>query len=174
LGEMTRLGPRDPEGHHAASCEMRADILNGLHPSIVSNSTGEAPGWIATGQIGVGTLSFGFVLRFPQWSNIDSLSGPIRSEWDRFIRSLWIHERGHTDVTMSILGRFKEQFEALRVAAGGASAQAAMDEAESELRRQVKAVYDRLAFENQKASDLYDHEKRHGRTQGARLNIRIR
>jgi hypothetical protein len=176
LQRMLSLGPRDGDGHHSAGCDIRADIFPGLQTGIVPGSTVEIPnmGWTATAHISQGTLRYGFVFRFPNWSNIGSLSRPIQAEWRRYTRCLWVHERGHVQVTMQVLRRFLQQFQNLRIAGMGQSGQAAENTAQSELQIQVREVYNLLAHENQRDSNRYDVRTRHGRTQGARLQTIIR
>jgi len=176
LQQMTRLGPSDGDGHHAADCDMRADIMQGLQTGIVSGTTQQSPemGWMATALISQASFRYGFVFRFPDWTNIARLTGPVRAEWARYTSCLWAHERGHVTTAMTVLRQFLAEFQNLRIAGSGASAQAAEADAQSNLRTQVSEVFDRLAFRNQQASDRYDARTRHGRTQGAQLRTTLR
>ena len=176
LLRMTRLGPSDGDGHHAADCDMRADIMHGLQTGIVSGTTQHSPelGWMATAQISQATFRYVFVFRFPHWTNIARLTRPVQAEWGRYTTCLWTHERGHVTTAMTVLRQFLAEFRNLRITGTGASAQAAEADAQRNLRTQVSDVFDRLAFRNQQASNRYDARTRHGRTQGAQLRTTLR
>ncbi len=171
LRELMRRGPRDGDGHHAAYFDARADILNGLQTGIAPGSVTQIPGmgWTATAEISSASLRYGFVFRFPQWSNVGSLSRPVQAEWRRYTRCLWVHERGHVRAAMPVLRRYLRQFQGLRIASTGPSGQQAEAAAQQELRGQVNEVYRLMSHDVQQASDRYDRTTRHGRTQGARL-----
>jgi len=177
LEKMTRQGPRDGDGHHAASCDMRAEIMRDLHLGIVEGSAREAqgmPGWTATAHIDEGILRYGFVFRFPRWTNINSLPAPIQAEWRRYTRCLWNHERGHVQTTTPILYQYLRRFRNLQIMAHGGSRQEAEQTATNDLRDNVQDLYDQMAFRNQQANDEYDRRTRHGRNQGAQLHTDIR
>jgi predicted secreted Zn-dependent protease len=173
LQEMTRRGPRDGDGHHAASIAVRADIMRDLQTTVVSGETQHVPevGWVATATIRSANFRYGFVFRFPRWSNVTSLSRAIQAEWTRYTQRLWVHERGHVTAAMPVLRDFLRRFQALRIGGTGTSAQAAESNAQANLRSQAQEVYNMLAFRTQEASDRYDRATRHGRTQGARLRV---
>jgi len=177
LDNMLRRGPRDGDGHHSASCDMRADIMPGLQPGIVAGSTRQAqgmPGWTSTAHIDQGILRYGFIFRFPRWTNFESLSRPIQAEWRRYRRCLWSHERGHVQTTTPILYRYLRRFRNLEIMSQGGSRGGAEQTARRELRENVQDLYNQLAFRNQQANNEYDRRTRHGRNQGARLHTGIR
>ncbi len=174
LEQLTRLGPRDGDGHHAAGCDMRAGIMEGLQTGIVPGSVVQvqAIGWNGNAEITQAAFRYGFVFTFPDWANIGSLSQPIQSEWQRYKGCLWVHERGHVQTAMTVLRRYLKQFQDLRINGTGANRQTAEEAAQRELRIQVQAVYDLLAYENQQENNRYDQRTRHGRIQGAQLRTR--
>ncbi len=175
LQRMLQLGDRDGDGSHAASIDIRADIFQNLQTGIVPGSTVQIQGmgWTATALITQGSLRYGFVYRFPRWSNVESLSQPIRSEWQRYTRCLWIHERGHAREAMSILQRYQQQFQNLRIAQMGPSAREAEEAAQRELRAQVGEVYNLLRHDTEESVTRYDRRTRHGRNQGAQLRTSL-
>jgi len=89
---MLQRGNRDGDGNHAASIDIQADIFQNFQTGIVPESTVQIQGmgWTATVLITQGSLRYGFVYRFPRWSNVESLSQPIRSEWQRYTQCLGI------------------------------------------------------------------------------------
>ena len=176
LQQMARLGPQDGDGHHAASCEIRGDIRQNLQTRIVSGATVQLPenmGWTATAEISQATLHYGFVFRFPQWSNVGGLARAIQTEWQRYTAALWRHERGHVRVSMPVVRTYHGSFQSLRIAATGNSGPTAEQAAERELRSQVQAVYNEMCYRVQEASNRYDGNTRHGRSQGAQLRTRV-
>jgi len=176
LQRMTTLGPSDGDGHHAADCDMRADIMHGLQTGIVPGSTVHSPeiGWMSTAEISQASLRYGFVFRFPDWTNVARLTTPVQTEWARYTSCLWVHEQGHVATAMTVLQQFLTEYQNLRIGGAGSSAQAAEANAQRTLRTQVSEVFNRLAFRNQQASDRYDARTRHGRTQGAQLRTNLR
>lgn len=176
LQRMTTLGPSDGDGHHAADCDMRADIMHGLQTGIVPGSTVHSPeiGWMSTAEISQASLRYGFVFRFPDWTNVGRLTTPVQTEWSRYTSCLWVHEQGHVATAMTVLQQFLTEYQNLRIGGTGSSAQAAEANAQRTLRTQVSEVFNRLAFRNQQASDRYDARTRHGRTQGAQLRTNLR
>jgi hypothetical protein len=170
--KMAMNGPRDNKGQpHFATCESKAEILHGLTSGIVSGSTMQQPGegCTATACIKVGTLRYGFIFRFPKWTNIGTLPKPVQTEWNRYLRCLLVHERGHVQVTMPVLKKYLKVFEDLRVVGLGSSVAKAEVAAKEALLRRVQKLYEDLKTETQAESDIYDVVTRHGRTQGAEL-----
>ena len=171
-GAMSRLGPRDGDGHHAASCDVQADIMQGLQTGIVAGSTvriAELGVWTATAHITQAQLRYRAVYRYPQWTNVARLARYVRNEWQRFMRCLRLHERGHLTAVMPALRRSLRQFQGLRIAATGASGSAAEAAAQRDLRVQAQDLSAQLQFNGLRASRTYDRRTRHGRSQGARL-----
>jgi hypothetical protein len=175
LQKMRQLGDRDGDGNHAASIDIRADIFQNLQTGIVPGSTYQIQGmgWTATALITQGSLYYGFVYRFPYWSNVESLSKPIQSEWQRYTKCLWIHERGHADEAIPIFQRYQKQFQNLRIAQMGSSDKEAEEAAQKELRVQVREIFNLLSYEIKKSIISYDDKTCHGRTQGAKLKTSI-
>lgn len=175
LQRMAQLGDRDGDGNHAASIDIRADIFQNLQTGIVSGNTTQIQGmgWTATALITQGSLRYGFIYRFPRWSNVGSLSQPIQSEWQRYTRCLWTHERGHAREAMPILRRYQQQFQDLRIAQLGPSAREAEEAAQRELRVQVREVFSLLRHDNEESIRRYDRQTRHGRNQGAQLRTSL-
>ena len=175
LRRMAQLGDRDGDGNHSASIDVRANILHNLQTGIVPGSTTQIQGmgWTATALITQGSLRYGFIYRFPNWSNIGSLSRPIQSEWQRYTRCLWNHERGHARAAMPVFRQYLRRFQELRIASMGASSREAEEAAQRELRAQVTDVYNLLAHDNQETIRRYDIRTRHGRNQGAQLRTSI-
>lgn len=177
--QMSRLGPRDGDGHHSASCDIQAAIsLQNLQISIIPGSVVEVPEvppairWIASAAITQATLEYRVIFLFPQWTNVGTLSRPVQSEWQRYTRALWTHERGHIRAAMPALRRYARYYQELRVPGTGPTRRAAEEAAPRECRSQISSVFGVFAHETQQASDAYDRRTRHGRTQGAQLRTR--
>jgi len=176
LQQMQRLGPQDGDGHHAASCDIQAGVLlPDLEISIIPGSSVEVPNvpaemrWSASARITQATLGYSVNFLFPQWSNVEGLSHPVQNEWQRYIRCLLSHERGHLRVAMPVLRRYLSYYQDLSTAGAGRTRLAAEETARRDLRNQIPAVFSLFAHDTQQASDLYDQRTRHGRTQGAQL-----
>ena len=176
LQQMQRLGPRDGDGHHAASCDIQAGVLlPDLDISTIPGSAVEVPNvpaemrWSASAQITQATLGYKVILLFPQWVNVESLSRPVQNEWRRYSQCLLAHERGHVRVAMPVLRRYLRQYQDLRIGGAGRTRQAAEETARRDLRGQIPDVFRLFAHDTQQASDRYDQRTRHGRTQGAQL-----
>jgi len=179
LQQMTRLGPSDGDGHHAAACDIQAMVLlQGLQIGIAAGSAREAAGapaeyrWSATAQITQASLGYKAIFLFPRWTNVSSLSRPIQNEWQRYTGPLWQHERGHVRVAIPVLRRYIGQFERLRIAGAGRTRQAAEEAATRDFRAQIPEVFRLLGRDTQQAGNSYDRRTRHGRTQGAQLRTR--
>lgn len=176
LQQMQRLGPHDGDGHHAASCDIQAGVsLQDLEISIIPDSAVEVPNvpaemrWSASARITQATLEYRVIFRFPQWSNVESLSNPVQNEWRRYMQRLIRHERGHVQVAMPVLRRYLQQYEELVIGGAGRTRQTAGETARRDLRGQIPAVFSLFAHDTQQASDRYDQRNRHGRSQGAQL-----
>ncbi len=176
LQQMQRLGPRDGDGHHAASCDIQAAVLlpdleiSTVHGSVVEVPVlPEARRWSATASITQATLGYRVIFLFPRWVNVESLSRPVQNEWRRYMRCLLVHERGHVRVAMPVLRRYLGQYQGLRTAGEGRTSHAAEEAARRDLRGQIPGVFRLFAHDTQQASDRYDQRTRHGRTQGAQL-----
>ena len=137
----------------------------------MSGSSRQHPGegFTATAHISVGILRYGFIFRFPKWTNVGTLSKPVQTEWNRYLRCLWVHERGHVQVTMPVLKKYLKEFQELRVVGLGSNIEKAEAAAREALLRKVQKFYQDLKTETQAESDMYDVVTRHGRTQGAEL-----
>jgi hypothetical protein len=175
LQRMAQLGDRDGDGNHSASIDIRADIFQNLQTGIISGSTTQIQGmgWTSTALITQGSLRYGFIFRFPRWSNVGNLSRPIQSEWQRYTRCLWTHERGHAREAMPVLQQYLRQFQELRIASMGASSREAEEAAQRELRSHVTDVFSLLRHDNEESIRRYDRRTRHGRNQGAQLRVSL-
>ncbi len=175
LQRMLQLGDRDGDGSHAASIDIQADIFQNLQTGVVPGSATQIQGmgWTATALITQGSLRYGFVYRFPRWSNVGSLPQPIQSEWQRYTQCLWTHERGHAREAMTVLQRYQQQFQNLRIAQMGSSAREAEEAAQRELRAQVREVFNLLRHDTEESVIQYDRRTRHGRNQGAQLRTSL-
>lgn len=174
---MAQLGPRDAEGNHSAAVEFQANITDGLSVGLVPGQTVQVPelsAWMATAQIVSATLRYQVVFTFPEWTNVATLSGPVQAEWTRYTAALWRHERGHVQSMAPVLECYRRQYEQLRIAAQGPTAQAAEAAAQQNLRAQVQELYNMLTCQTGENIRTYDRTTNHGRTQGAQLNTRIR
>lgn len=172
--QMSRLGPSDSEGHHAARCLVQAGIMEGLQRGIVAGSTQQVPqlgNWTSTAYITQGELRYRAIYDYPRWMNIHVHPNYMIAEWRRFTGCLIAHERGHLRESLPLLREYRAQFEALRIASAGNSAQAAERAAKRELLAQIRELYSQLAFRCERANQAYDHRTRHGRTQAAQLRI---
>lgn len=176
LQQIQRLGPRDGDGHHAASCDIRAGVLlPDLEISTVPGSVMEVPNvpvamrWSATARITQATLGYKVIFLFPQWANVGSFPRPVQNEWERYTQRLLTHERGHVQAAMPVLRRYLQQYQDLRIGGAGQTRQAAEEAAGRDLRVQIPEVFRLFAHETQQASDRYDQRTHHGRTQGAQL-----
>jgi predicted secreted Zn-dependent protease len=177
--QMQRLGPRDGDGHHSASCDIQAAIsLQNLQISTVPGSAIETPNvpeemrWSATAAITQATLEYRVIFLFPQWTNVGTLSRPVQNEWRRYTGCLRTHERGHVRVAMPVLRQYVRQYERLRIGGAGRTRQAAEETAQRDCRSQITSVFSLFAHDTQQAGDRYDRRTRHGRTQGAQLRTR--
>jgi predicted secreted Zn-dependent protease len=177
--QMSRLGPRDGDGHHSASCDIQAGVsLQNLQISIVPGTAMFTPNvpaefsWAATAAITQATLEYRVIFLFPQWTNVGNLSQPVQNEWRRYTGCLWRHERGHVRVAMPVLRRYVQQFQNLRITGSGQTRQSAEQIAQRDCRSQIADVYSLLARDTQEAGNRYDRSTRHGRTQGAQLRTR--
>lgn len=176
LQQMQRLGPRDGDGHHAASCDIQAGVLlQGLEINTVPGSVVEVPNvpaatrWTASARITQATLGYKVIFLFPQWDNVESLPRPVQSEWQRYIQRLLTHERGHVQAAMPVLRRYVQQYQDLQIGGAGQTRQTAEETASRDLRVQIPEVFSLFAHETQQASNRYDQRTRHGRIQGAQL-----
>jgi len=79
----------------------------------------------------------------PRWLNRDTAPAPLRDEWDRMLKNLWRHERGHAE-------------HGLKAAAEIEASHCAGDPHD---------ITDRWAREDK----VYDEETDHGARQGVRL-----
>ncbi len=172
--KMKQLGPKDGDGDHSASCTVKADIMKDLKPGIVPGSVKQQAGigYLASAKISQAKFRYGFIYMVPKWTNVGSLSKPVRTEWQRYLKALWTHERGHATAAMPVIRKFQKDFEKLVIAGVGTSSKAAEDTAKNELKAQAKSMYDLLADATDKAGKKYDTKTRHGRTQGAKLKTR--
>jgi hypothetical protein len=172
--QMEHFGPSDTDGRHAASCDVQAGIIEGLHRGIVPGSTQRIPelgSWTSTALITQGELRYRANYLYPQWVNAHLLPQHIQAEWRRFRSCIIAHERGHLRISMPLLEEYWGQFESLRIASSGSSANAAETAAKDELLAQVRELYAQLSFRCSQANQSYDLRSRHGRTQGAQLRI---
>lgn len=179
MQQMQRLGPRDGDGHHSASCDIQAGVsLQNLQISTVPGTAIQTPNvpaemsWSATAAITQATLEYRVIFLFPQWTNVGTLSRPVQNEWQRYTRCLWRHERGHIQAAMPVLRQYVRQYEGLRIGGAGRTRQAAEEAAQRDCRSQITNVFGLFAHDTQQASDRYDQRTRHGRTQGAQLRTR--
>ncbi len=172
--QMRLLGPRDSEGRHAARCLVQAGIMENLQHGIVPGSTQRVPqlsNWTSTAHITRGELRYRAIYDYPRWVNIHVHPRYMIAEWQRFTGCLIAHERGHLRESIPLLREYKSQFESLRIASSGSSAQAAERAARRDLVIQIRELYSQLAFRCERTNQDYDHRTRHGRTQAARLRV---
>ncbi len=167
--QIERLGPRDSQGRHAASCDTVADVMRGLRLGIMPGSAQQAgDSWIVQAQVSAATLRYGFRFRLPRWTNVPATA---RREWERYQRCLRAHEQGHSACSLPVMQRYQRTLSEARVMGMGSSRQAAEREALQLMRERVRSLFASLAGEVQHASDSYDHATVHGRTQGAQLRV---
>jgi predicted secreted Zn-dependent protease len=86
-------------------------------------------------------------ITMPRWPGYDSAPSADRSEWDRFLAALQTHEQGHVDLVFQYLSNVDDRLV-------GQSPAAASE------------AWDNILAALKSASDLYDRETNHGRTQG--------
>ncbi|MGE0712329.1 MAG: DUF922 domain-containing protein [Planctomycetota bacterium] len=171
LRQLDRLGPKDGDGHHAAVVTYKADLMQSLRTKLQARAVRQGRQYYAEAVIGQATLRYGFVFLMPAWSNVSSASRSAQAEWKRYLGCLETHERGHLTCVQNLYPECQAQLRALRIAGTGSSASAAESAAQTQLRAQAQSLFDYLVYQVQGSSDAYDRRTRHGRTQGAQLNV---
>lgn len=86
-------------------------------------------------------------ITMPRWPGYESAPAADRSEWDRFFAALQMHEQGHVDLVFQYLSNIDDRLV-------GQSPTAASE------------AWDNILAALKSASDSYDRETNHGRTQG--------
>jgi predicted secreted Zn-dependent protease len=95
----------------------------------------------------------------PRWVDRDKAPSELQAKWDRFIAALWVHERGHRDIGVSVARDIEEQISNLgRPGKCG-----------TEFRDFIQGLAKVYLDEIQPRHDKYDRDTGHGRTQGAGL-----
>jgi predicted secreted Zn-dependent protease len=149
--------------------------MEGLQRGIVAGSTieiAELQNWTATARITQGELRYRAIYLYPRWNNLHLMPRYVQAEWQRYTRCLRTHEEGHLRESMPLLREFQRRFDALQIAASGASGSAAERQASSDLMDQIRDLYRELSFRCEQTNQAYDRRTRHGRTQGAQLRTR--
>lgn len=164
-------GFKDSEGNHAAACEYKADILNGLRAKVGSSWQGKDKKWYASATIATATLRYGFIFHMPKWTNVSQLAAPVRAEWDRYLRCLQTHENGHASLALPVFTKFQRNFGELQMVGAGSSKATAERAAEAALKAAAADVLGVLGYEVRGASNKYDERTTHGWAQGAKLNL---
>lgn len=103
-----------------------------------------------------GTLSVGYVL--PRWVDQDAAPPADRARWQRYRRSLFIHERGHGDIAATGVNEIMDALARVGVARDCPT-----------IEKRANQLGDRLLKATQQRERDYDAETDHGRTQGARF-----
>ncbi len=168
----SKVGGLGFQGH--AETYISAD-LNNIKTYTLPGSEKQNPGtgWTITVGIKDGYLRYKIEFTFPLWTNIENLSRPIKAEWKRYVKCLWVHERGHVQVAMPLLKTYLEKFRELHGTGTGESVQASESAARDDLTSNLEVMQKKWAEETQNAHDEYDTSTDHGRTQGARFNVDI-
>jgi len=166
LREMRHHGPDGKFGRCSIdvqfkSFQIRVEVTEG--PSSHS--------WSATASFDQGVIQYEIIYRIPRWNNIETLPLSIQTEWNRFMRCLWIHERGHPPQELPILEEYKNRFEELRVIGAGRSEQAATSDANRAIAQKRMEWIAEIEQKRKEARDQYDLETNHGETQGVYLNL---
>lgn len=94
------------------------------------------------------------VKEIPKWTNVGRLSAPVQAEWKRFLSATEIHEQGHIDLIRSHYNGVLNKI----VGKDSATAETILEDIRAKL---------------QAASDKYDIDTQHGKTQGAYLDTTI-
>lgn len=95
----------------------------------------------------------------PRWTPGSGASSALRQQWNRFLRSLRIHEDGHVQIGRRGAARLREALSGLWAGS--------CDELEAVVRREGTRILDDL----QEAHRRYDERTGHGARQGAVWNL---
>lgn len=117
-----------------------------------------------------GTLNVQVYFIIPLWSNVESLSSAIKAEWARFLKCLWVHERGHQRDHLKNSAELFKELEALEVTELAGSAGGARAKAEAELTRQKNDILRIHKDSVREAIEAHDRKTQRGIAQGAYLN----
>lgn len=104
------------------------------------------------------TVLVDIVIHLPKWSDAPAPDTEAGRDWDRFIKALTLHERGHADNAVRAAG---EAEAAMLRAAGAADCR--------RLKSAIDAAGRKAVLEARRRDTRYDQETRHGLTQGAVL-----
>lgn len=167
LNQMRRKGPEGNFGRCSIEVKFQSFEVS------VGVTEGASGPYRASAVLSKGTILYEILYRVPRWRNIESLPLPIQAEWDRFMRCLWIHERGHPPVEISVLETYVRRFEELRCVETGREARAAAEAAHREIGNQRDALIEEIRLRREEARHRYDLETHHGETQGVYLNLDI-
>lgn len=93
-------------------------------------------------------------VEYPIWPAVDRQSRPVQNEWRRFIAATFIHEKGHVLIGLRIK-QTKNRYIGLGI-----------ERAVQQINSAIENVH--------KENERYDFETRHGKEQGAELNVKIK
>lgn len=165
LEQMRRKGPEGRFGR----CSIEV-TFHGFRTRM-EVAEGASGSYSASAVFSEGAIQYEVTYRVPRWRNVETLPLPIQAEWDRFMRCLWVHERGHPPVELQVLETYKTRFEELRCVGTGSSGRAAAESANREIERERDALIEEIRWRREEARDRYDEETHHGKTQGVYLNL---
>jgi hypothetical protein len=102
----------------------------------------------------------------------------IKNEWDRFLKSLKIHEDGHvTRVNDFKKDKLQGYIDNMKKVTGTGCSDDSQEDADTQAKNSIKASMDIIRNDVIKAlqdiSDKYDQDTNHGATQGASLDTSI-
>lgn len=138
-------------------------------PGVKTISTRNPPSikGISAGYTIQGTVTY----KMPEWTRYDAAPQAQKDEWDRFMKELWLHERGHGLIWGAIIGRGEAQISEL-VAGGGTT-----DEAFANFGKILKAfegtLYSAIIAKTSQLQTAYDEANDHGAINGQDAVLRI-
>ncbi len=168
LEKMRHNGPEGMFGRCSIDVQFKS-----FDRRIEVHAEGSSGTWRAVASLTRGVIQYEIIYEVPNWRNIETIPTPIQAEWNRFLRCLWIHERGHPPEELPILEEYKNKFEELRGVGIGRSEQAAMGEADRDIAKKRTELTAEIKQKREEARNQYDLETNHGETQGVYLNLEI-
>jgi len=93
---------------------------------------------------------------FPKWTRPDDATRAVRRAWDRYVKRLWVHERGHERISLRAANRIHTRFKNF-----GSRATCAR------LAAKANAAGQAILKSSRGQQAAYDTRTDHGATQGA-------
>ena len=112
----------------------------------------------ATCRIETLDVSVRTVFTLPRWADPRRASQDLRTEWNRYLKAVLVHENGHRRLGEEAGARVFRRLDGFEAAC-------------SEIERRVNELANSTIAEQRRREDRYDARTDHGRTQGARLAV---